>query len=99
MKGKVWIKYVKRVHGYPSETYFLFDKEKAENEKTVEYYFEEEWPSKLPGGENSGYSHDWEVVDAPPIEMLESMSKRASDAVVDAIVYNEFLSKELNRVK
>jgi len=99
MKGKVWIKYVKRVHGHPSETYFLFDKETAENKRSVEYYFEYEWPSKLPGGENSGYEHEWEVVDAPPVEMLEGMSKRAKDEVDYAIKYDYFLKKELERVK
>lgn len=99
MKDKVWIRYEKRVHGYPKETYFLFDKEMAEDEETVDYYFENEWPRKLIGGENAGFYHEWEVVDAPPVEWLESASKRAESALTEAMEYNQFLTKELLRVK
>lgn len=95
---KVWIRYEKRIHGHPKETYFLFDKEDAENEETANYYFENQWPSKLVGGENAGFYHEWEIVDHPPIDWLESAYKRANNAVVDAIVYDEFLSKEILRV-
>jgi hypothetical protein len=98
MEKKVWVRYEKRVHGHPSVTYFLFDKDKYDDEDTLEYYFENHWPSKLPGGENAGYEHECEMVDHPPIDWLESAYKRANDAVADAIVYDEFLSKEILRV-
>jgi hypothetical protein len=96
---KVWIRYEKRVHGHPKETYFLFDKEDSENEKSVEYYFEYEWPNKLIGGENAGYEHEWEVVDAPPIEWLERDKNYADTRAKEARVYAEFIEKELIRVK
>lgn len=99
MENKVWVRYEKRVHGHPSETYFLFDKDKYDDKKTLEYYFENEWPNKLRGGENAGYSHECEIVDAPPVEWLERNSRYAETAAKEAIEYSKFLSKELLRVK
>jgi len=99
MENKVWVRYEKRVHGHPSETYFLFDKDKYDDKKTLEYYFENEWPNKLRGGENAGYSHECEIVDAPPVEWLEKAYVRTSIEILETQKYAEFLSEELLRAK
>ena len=99
MENKVWVRYEKRVHGHPSETYFLFDKDKYDDKKTLEYYFENEWPDKLPGGENAGYSHECEIVDHPPIKWIERNVRYAEEKAKEACAYSEFLSKELLRIK
>jgi hypothetical protein len=99
MEKKVWVRYEKRVHGHPSVTYFLFDKDKYDDEDTLEYYFENHWPSKLPGGENAGYEHECEMVDHPPIDWLERDKKYADRKAEEARVYAEFIEKELIRVK
>ena len=97
MENKVWIRYEKRVHGHPSVTYFLFDKDKYDDEDTLEYYFENHWPSKLPGGENAGYEHECEMVDHPPIDWLELDKKYADRTAEEARVYAEFIEKEILR--
>jgi len=99
MENKVWVRYEKRVHGHPSETYFLFDKDKYDDKKTLEYYFENEWPNKLVGGENAGFYHEWEIVDHPPVEWLEKAYVRASVEILEAQKYAEFLSEEIIRTK
>lgn len=99
MKDKVWVRYEKRVHGHPRETYFLVDKEIVEDENEVEYYFEHEWPKKLIGGENAGFWHEWEIVDHPPVDWMEREAKRAEDSVKKALEYSKFMNQELLRVK
>ena len=92
---QVWIRYEKRVHGHPSETYFTFDKKRVMDEEVVEHYFENVWPNKLPGGEHAGYEHEWKIVEHPPVKWLEKAQERAERAAVDAHEYQNFLTKEL----
>jgi hypothetical protein len=99
MKDMVWIRYEKRVHGHPSEVYFLFPKEDAEDKETAEYYFENEWHEKIIGGENAGFWHDWEIVDHPPVDWMEREAKRAEASVKKALEYSKFMNQELLRVK